>query len=68
MSYFYRLGSRKTWQSSRGEYDLTMLAKVQLESRLLLCINSNHLWLMQREPHDPAWRYLYRIDLAGQAW
>ena len=27
----------------------------------------DHLWLMQRGPHDPAWRYIYRIDLTGQA-
>ena len=25
----------------------------------------DHLWLMQREPDDPAWRYIQRIDLAG---
>ena len=23
----------------------------------------DHLWLMQRGPHDPAWRYIHRIDL-----
>ncbi len=27
----------------------------------------DHLWLMQRGPHDPAWRYIHRIDLTGQA-
>jgi 2'-5' RNA ligase len=25
----------------------------------------DHLWLMQRGPHDPAWRYIYRIEMAG---
>ena len=24
-----------------------------------------HLWLMQRGPGDPAWRYIHRIELAG---
>jgi 2'-5' RNA ligase len=23
----------------------------------------DHLWLMQRGPHDPAWRYIHRIEL-----
>jgi len=23
----------------------------------------DHVWLMQRGPHDPAWRYIQRIDL-----
>lgn len=23
----------------------------------------DHLWLMQRGPDDPAWRYIYRVDL-----
>ncbi len=27
----------------------------------------DHLWLMQRGPDDPAWRYIHRIDLTGQA-
>jgi 2'-5' RNA ligase len=27
----------------------------------------DHLWLMQRGSHDPAWRYIHRIDLTGQA-
>jgi 2'-5' RNA ligase len=27
----------------------------------------DHLWLMQRGPDDPAWRYIHRIDLIGQA-
>ena len=27
----------------------------------------DHLWLMQRGSGDLAWRYLYRIDLTGQA-
>jgi 2'-5' RNA ligase len=25
----------------------------------------DHLWLMQRGPGDPAWRYIHRIDLTG---
>jgi len=25
----------------------------------------DHVWLMQRGPHDPAWRYIYRIEMAG---
>lgn len=25
----------------------------------------DHLWLMQRGPADPAWRGIYRLDLAG---
>ena len=25
----------------------------------------DHLWLMQRGPEDPAWRYIQRIDLTG---
>ena len=25
----------------------------------------DHLWLMQRGPDDPAWRYIHRIELAG---
>ncbi len=25
----------------------------------------DHLWLMQRGPNDPAWRYVYRIELRG---
>jgi 2'-5' RNA ligase len=24
-----------------------------------------HLWLMQRGPGDPAWRYIYRVNLQG---
>jgi 2'-5' RNA ligase len=27
----------------------------------------DHLWLMQRGPDDPAWRYIHRIDLTCQA-
>jgi len=27
----------------------------------------DHLWLMQRGPDDPTWRYIHRIDLTGQA-
>jgi len=30
-------------------------------------VQVDHLWLMQRGPRDPAWRYIYRIDLTGQA-
>ncbi len=25
----------------------------------------DHLWLMQRGPNDPAWRYIHRIELTG---
>jgi len=25
----------------------------------------DHLWLMQRGPDDPAWRYIQRVDLTG---
>lgn len=25
----------------------------------------DHLWLMQRGPDDPAWRYIHRIELTG---
>ncbi len=25
----------------------------------------DHLWLMQRGPHDPAWRYIHRIEMVG---
>ncbi len=25
----------------------------------------DHLWLMQREPGEPEWRYIHRVDLAG---
>jgi hypothetical protein len=25
----------------------------------------DHLWLMQRGPGDPAWRYIHRVDLQG---
>ncbi len=25
----------------------------------------DHLWLMQRGPYDPAWRYVHRIELRG---
>jgi 2'-5' RNA ligase len=25
----------------------------------------DHLWLMQRGPGDPAWRYIHRVDLRG---
>ena len=28
-------------------------------------ITLDHLWLMQRGPHDPAWRYIQHIKLAG---
>jgi len=27
----------------------------------------DHLWLMQRAPDDPAWRYIYRMGLTGKA-
>jgi 2'-5' RNA ligase len=27
----------------------------------------DHLWLMQRGPDDPAWRYIYRVSLSGAA-
>jgi 2'-5' RNA ligase len=27
----------------------------------------DHLWLMQRGPSDPAWRYIQRADLAGRS-
>jgi 2'-5' RNA ligase len=30
-------------------------------------VSVDHLWLMQRELDDPAWRYIHRIDLTGQA-
>jgi 2'-5' RNA ligase len=26
----------------------------------------DHLWLMQRGPDDPAWRYIHRIELSGK--
>ena len=25
----------------------------------------DHLWLMQRGPADPAWRYIHRIEMTG---
>ncbi len=25
----------------------------------------DHLWLMQRGPSDPAWRYIHRIEMTG---
>ena len=28
-------------------------------------ITIDHLWLMQRGPDDPAWRYIYRIEMFG---
>ncbi len=28
-------------------------------------VSIEHLWLMQRGPHDPAWRYLYRVEMKG---
>jgi len=28
-------------------------------------ITIDHLWLMQRGPSDPAWRYIHRIELTG---
>ncbi len=27
----------------------------------------DHLWLMQRGPGDPAWRYIHRVDLTEAA-
>ena len=30
-------------------------------------VSIDHLWLMQRGPDDPAWRGIYRLDLAGPA-
>ena len=26
----------------------------------------DHLWLVQRGPNDPAWRYIHRLDLSSQ--
>jgi hypothetical protein len=26
----------------------------------------DHLWLVQRAPADPAWRYIHRLDLTPQ--
>jgi 2'-5' RNA ligase len=28
-------------------------------------ITIDHLWLMQRGPNDPAWRYIHRIEMNG---
>ena len=28
-------------------------------------ITIDHLWLLQRGPNDPAWRYIYRIEMKG---
>jgi 2'-5' RNA ligase len=28
-------------------------------------ITIDHLWLMQRGPHDPAWRYIHRIEMTS---
>lgn len=28
-------------------------------------VSIDHLWLMQRGPDDPAWRYIYRVDMTG---
>jgi 2'-5' RNA ligase len=27
-------------------------------------VTIDHLWLMQRGPHDPAWRYIHRIEMS----
>src|SRR5512143_655599 len=28
-------------------------------------VTIDHLWLMQRGPNDPAWRYIHRIEMTG---
>lgn len=28
-------------------------------------VTIDHLWLMQRGPSDPAWRYIYRVEMKG---
>jgi 2'-5' RNA ligase len=30
-------------------------------------VHVDHLWLVQRGPGDPAWRYIQRIDLGGDS-
>ncbi len=30
-------------------------------------VEIDHLWLMQRGPDDKAWRFIYRINLAGES-
>ncbi len=45
----------------------TLLAQLRQTDWLMQrrSISIDHLWLMQRGPHDPAWRYIHRIEMTA---